>query len=50
MTAVSIMSMRSVSKTQADVSLTQIALFSLLGLVASLCLVAIGVDVTASQF
>jgi TRAP-type mannitol/chloroaromatic compound transport system substrate-binding protein len=33
------------SETQADVSLTKIALFSLLGLVASLCLVAVGVGV-----
>jgi hypothetical protein len=49
MTTVSIMSMRSVSETQADGSLTKIALFSLLGLVASLCLVAVGADVTAGS-
>jgi len=49
MTTVSIMSMRSVSETQADGSLTKIALFSLLGLVVSLCLVAVGVDVTAGS-
>jgi hypothetical protein len=50
MTAVLIASMRSVSETQADASLTKIALFSLLGLVASLCLVAVGVDVAAGLF
>ena len=44
MTTVSIMSMRSVSETQVDGSLTKIALFSLVGLVVSLCLVAVGVD------
>jgi hypothetical protein len=50
MTAVSITSMRSVSETQADASLTKIALFSFLGLVASLCLAAVGVDVAAGLF
>jgi hypothetical protein len=49
MTTVSIMFMGSVSETQADGSLTKIALFSLVGLIASLCLVAAGVDVT-TQF
>jgi hypothetical protein len=42
--------MRSVSETQADASLAKIALFSLVGLVASFCLVAVGVDVTAGYF
>jgi hypothetical protein len=49
MTAISIASNRSVSETQADACLTKIALFSLLGLVASLCLAAVGVDVTAGS-
>ena len=49
MTIISIVSMRSVSKTQADASFTTIALFSCLGLVASLCLVAFGMDVSAGS-
>jgi hypothetical protein len=47
MRTVSIMFMRLVSETQADGSLSKIALFSLLGLAALLCLAAAGVDVTA---
>ena len=50
MATISVMSMRSVSEMHADASITKIVLFSLVGLVASLCLVAVGVDVTAGYF
>jgi hypothetical protein len=48
MTAISIVSMRSVSETQADDhSLKTIAQFCCLGLVASLCLATFGIDLSA---
>jgi hypothetical protein len=49
MTTLSVVSMRSVSETQVDASLTTITLFCCLGLVASLCLLAFGVDVSAGS-
>jgi hypothetical protein len=49
MTTLSMVSMRSVSETQADGhSLKTIVLVSCLGLVASLCLMTFGVDLSAS--
>jgi hypothetical protein len=49
MATLSMVSMRSVSETQADDhSLKTIVLFSCLGLVASLCLMTFGVDLSAS--
>jgi hypothetical protein len=48
MTAISIVSMRSVAETQAnDHSPKTIVLFCCLGLVASLCLVTLGMDLGA---
>jgi hypothetical protein len=46
---ISIVSMRSVAETEAGDALTAIALFCLLGLVASLCMAAFGLDVSAGS-
>jgi hypothetical protein len=50
MTTISIVSMRPIPETQADSSLPTITLFCCFGLVASLCLMSFGVDVSGGSF
>jgi hypothetical protein len=47
MTTLSMLDMRSVSEAQADRSLKKITLFSCMGLVTSLCLMTLGVNLSA---
>jgi hypothetical protein len=49
MTILSMISMRSASEAQADKSLKSVALLSCIGLVVSLCLMTLGVDLGASS-